>query len=1025
MNILASFERLLLVPVFCLLVGASSVWAQSDPDIRAANKADTYHGAIGVGSWNTTAEFKDIVVTSNGGVLYRSDFQKNGTNGLNILRGNWSVKDGALRQSAIEPQCRVFIGDKNWANYTVNLRARSTGGQEGFSVYFNAQDGTHWTWFNVAGWTNTLASVDQQNGGNWMRLVERVPTVIQTNVWYDVRVSLNGSRFDCYVNSKLVLTGAYSNAPPPENVVAVSEPAAPPAPTADPIVTPKILKPKPLGNGRFPFPKPPISGAIGVGCWNTLVEIRNIVVTSNDLTLYQSDFENDSIDSWNIAGGTWSISEGVLRQSDMQFPCFATTGDTHWANYTLTVQIRKTGGDEGFFVVCGWRDNNNILYLNAGGWGNRQTVIEQRVSGREGHITDVIPMNIETGQWHEVKVVLNDREVSCYLDSNLLGQAAAQVPFSTNAVYLGSSPAPDGHVLKFRAGRQEFEAGLTKDRGGPPALQVGSLVSVSGQLLPDTEPAAPNSAAAVEFQVSPTDIVLIKAPSWWTWRRILWFAGSSFAILTTAAIWIAMISRRNRLLTIAQSELQRANDELEMRVQERTADLARANAALEHEQALLRTLLDNASDYIYFKDTNSRFVRCSISLCKRSGLTPEQIAGKTDFEIFQEEHARSAWEDEQTIIRTGQPLVGKLEKELHPDGRVTWVMTTKMPWHNSNGEIIGTFGISCDITSVKKAEAELERAQKELLQASRAAGMAEVATGVLHNVGNVLNSVNVSTSLLTERLRKSKIELVGRVASLIQDHTADLANFIANDAQGQRVPGFLSDLAEQLTRERASALEELAGLRKNVDHIKEIVAMQQNYATVAGVSTIVKIPGLLEDVLRLTESSLDRGGVKLVKEFDSHLPDINVDHHKVVQILVNLIRNAKHACEDSPQADKQVTLRATGGDGQIKISVIDTGVGIAKENLTRIFAHGFTTRKDGHGFGLHSSALAAKEIGGALRVHSDGPGKGATFILELNLDAKSDRLNPKAPEKEPGVQSEAMVQSNAVRPRLRIQVPSL
>src|ERR1051325_7086034 len=230
MNTFAHFKRFALVSVCCvLLVGfvpAQSGFA-APPTNQSSAAAPAFRGLFGIGSWNTTAEFKDIVVTSNGVVLYRSDFQKNGTNGLNILRGNWSVKDGALRQSALEPQCRVFIGDVIWANYTVNLRARSTGGQEGFSVYFNAQDGTHWTWFNVAGWTNTLASVDQQNGGNWIQLVERVPSVIQTNTWYDVRVSLNGSRFDCYVNSKLVLTGEYSNSPPTANVVAVRTPAAP------------------------------------------------------------------------------------------------------------------------------------------------------------------------------------------------------------------------------------------------------------------------------------------------------------------------------------------------------------------------------------------------------------------------------------------------------------------------------------------------------------------------------------------------------------------------------------------------------------------------------------------------------------------------------------------------------------------------------------------------------------------------------------------------------------------------------
>jgi signal transduction histidine kinase len=126
--------------------------------------------------------------------------------------------------------------------------------------------------------------------------------------------------------------------------------------------------------------------------------------------------------------------------------------------------------------------------------------------------------------------------------------------------------------------------------------------------------------------------------------------------------------------------------------------------------------------------------------------------------------------------------------------------------------------------------------------------------------------------------------------------------------------------------------------------------------------------------------------VEVVREFEN-VPPMNVDKHKLLQILVNLVRNAKYACQESERVDKQMTVRVANGDGRIKISVIDNGVGIPPENLTRIFNHGFTTRKDGHGFGLHSGALAAKEIGGSLNVHSDGPGQGAAFTLELPCPA--------------------------------------
>ena len=128
--------------------------------------------------------------------------------------------------------------------------------------------------------------------------------------------------------------------------------------------------------------------------------------------------------------------------------------------------------------------------------------------------------------------------------------------------------------------------------------------------------------------------------------------------------------------------------------------------------------------------------------------------------------------------------------------------------------------------------------------------------------------------------------------------------------------------------------------------------------------------------------SLARHNVKVVRDYGP-LPKICTDKHKVLQILINLVRNAKHACDDSGRNDKQMIVRATNGGGRVKIAVIDNGVGIPPENLTRVFNHGFTTRKDGHGFGLHSGVRMADEMGGSLTAQSEGIGKGATFTLEF------------------------------------------
>jgi signal transduction histidine kinase len=261
--------------------------------------------------------------------------------------------------------------------------------------------------------------------------------------------------------------------------------------------------------------------------------------------------------------------------------------------------------------------------------------------------------------------------------------------------------------------------------------------------------------------------------------------------------------------------------------------------------------------------------------------------------------------------------------------------------------------------------------------------MAEVATGVLHNVGNVLNSVNVSSTLLSDQVRHSKISLVAKLRDLLRDHETDLESFIRSE-RGRRIPKFLNTLAVELADEQTMMLSELDHLRKNIEHIKEIVAMQQQYAKVAGVTERIPVIELVEDAVRMNAGELVRHEITLIRDFRSE-PLVTVEKHKVLQILINLMRNAKYACDETKRADKQITLRVSEENGRVKISVIDNGVGIPAENLTRIFAHGFTTRKEGHGFGLHSGALAAKDLGGVLTVFSEGRGRGATFTLELPL----------------------------------------
>jgi PAS domain S-box-containing protein len=414
-----------------------------------------------------------------------------------------------------------------------------------------------------------------------------------------------------------------------------------------------------------------------------------------------------------------------------------------------------------------------------------------------------------------------------------------------------------------------------------------------------------------------------------------------------------------------------------------------AEAELAYQRDLLQTLLANLPDAIFFKDRESRFVHYSQSLPRRLHVTdPEALRGQTDADFFSPEHACAALEDEQAILRTGQPMLAKVERETHIDGRITWALTSKMPWRDKAGHIIGTFGIAKDITAFKDAEAKLEVAHRKLVAASRQAGMAEVATSVLHNVGNVLNSVNVSSGLIDQRLRASSVAGIHQAVALLEKNRDRLPAFLAENHHAEQLLSYLKALARQLEAEQATVLTETAELTKNIEHIKEIVALQQTYAKVCGVIEIVSLPALIEDALRMHLEALAHHGVRVVREFEP-LPELPLDKHKVLQILVNLISNAKYALVAAEPPERLLTVRLTCDSQRLCISVRDNGMGIAPENLTRIFSHGFTTRPDGHGFGLHSGALAAREMGGALLAHSDGPNRGATFILELPLALNS------------------------------------
>ena len=400
------------------------------------------------------------------------------------------------------------------------------------------------------------------------------------------------------------------------------------------------------------------------------------------------------------------------------------------------------------------------------------------------------------------------------------------------------------------------------------------------------------------------------------------------------------------------SQLEKHRQELESRVAARTIDL-------KFSEARYRMLFESnpLPMWVYDIDTR-RFLAVNESAVNHYGYT------RAEFLSMTVDVARAA---EDMIIH------------YRADGSVIQVETVghSLMFEDRPARLISVN----DVTARKKAETDLKTANEKLIDVSRRAGMAEVATGVLHNVGNVLNSVNVAATIIAERTQSLRVESLSRAANLI-DENGGKPEFFAS-AQGRAVPNFLKKLADHFGTQRDFLCGEIESLTRNVEHIKQIVSMQQSYATTAGVVGPVEVGDLISDSLKLVAGSLGRHKIEVTQDIRHHAI-LHTDRHRVLQIIVNLLRNAAQAMRNT-EAEKRITITVDCDEQTVRIAVSDKGCGISGENLTRIFNHGFTTKTDGHGFGLHGGALAAKELGGSLIATSNGPGTGATFTLELPL----------------------------------------
>ncbi len=420
------------------------------------------------------------------------------------------------------------------------------------------------------------------------------------------------------------------------------------------------------------------------------------------------------------------------------------------------------------------------------------------------------------------------------------------------------------------------------------------------------------------------------------------------------------------------------------------AALEQALRTMRDSEGKLVSLFESTDDPVFSLDTRGRIIttnQAGKEECHQLfGSEPTQLG--SIFDVLAPEH-RTLWKERLEQTLSGQRV--RFQVDTLVQGRLRVMDISLNPVFGAEGHPVGVTLFGRNITALKEAEARLSELHRSLLDVSRQAGMAEMATGILHNVGNTLNSVNVSAGVISERLRSLRVAGVSRVSGLLREHAHDLGAFFTQDPRAQQLPAYMETLSEQLVADQEALLAETRALNQSVEHIKAVVSMQQSQARSSGMLEQISVPQLLDDALRLHTLSFGRLGIQVRTEYAA-VPPAMVDRHKLLQILHNLLTNARHAVLDNGGPDKLISVRvAQHPQGWLRIEVTDNGVGIRPEHLPRMFTQGFTTKKDGHGFGLHISALAAEEMGGSLTCASAGTGQGATFSIELPLEGQEPR----------------------------------
>ncbi len=437
-------------------------------------------------------------------------------------------------------------------------------------------------------------------------------------------------------------------------------------------------------------------------------------------------------------------------------------------------------------------------------------------------------------------------------------------------------------------------------------------------------------------------------------------------------------------LNEARLILQRSKEELDDLVKERTEQLTRSNRIIQESEARIRSLLENVPDYIINVDENLNIHYINKSI---EDDDPANVIGKTIYDYVTPEHHALITKAVKKTFRTGHTETIEICTNL-PGQNSVW-FESRFAGIEYDNRIAEVMVISTDITEQRQTKAKLAIAQQDAVEKAHKAGMADIAAGTIHNVGNLLTSLSTSAQILMDTARKSPIIKLENANDLLRSNLDRIEDFILKDPKGMKLFEYYLKIEDNFHADQEDINKHIIRIREKIIEIEKVISAQQKFTATEPLTEIYSLHKIVENALMLKSGVLNENNITIQKSY-SKKPSARVQKVKLINILVNLIDNAVDAMDDISKAQRILNITIDIENSDALIRVVDSGHGIEEHNLHLIFNHGFTTRTSKSGFSLHNSANSMTQMNGKITAHNNPAGNGAVFTLKFPAVTDSD-----------------------------------